>query len=238
MMPGNRALRARTRWYYGRGAAQEIGRDAFFEPSAIQLLAQIHYATGARFVVSSGWRYTVGLVETRAKLIQQGLDEDMLHEDWACPPMQHGEKTKFIDIENWLSNHPEQQPGSWLVIDNVPGTTPEPTLLVDGVEGLCVRDAAAAIRYFGRFSERLGMRSLDELDIPAEVHSAFNGRRVELCRWLEGVTVPIGYQTPSKLLRCGRPDLALRLLPSALSLSMPPGPDDDIKNALLGRQPL
>ncbi|MGX9967097.1 HAD domain-containing protein [Roseomonas sp. F4] len=236
LLPSNRELRKRIVWLSGRQISREIGRHVVFEPSAMRLLAHIHQATGALYVVSSDWRYSVGLAETRAKLIEQGLDEDMLHEDWACPLMQHGEKVKYRDVENWLSNHPEQQPGQWLVIDDVPRTTPEPTLLVDGVEGLGVRDAAAAIRYFHGFNERLGMLSLDERDIPAEVHAAFSGRRVEMCRWLEGLTVPVGYKTPARLLRCGMPNLALRLLPNALNMSTPPGPDDDIKDALLGRQ--
>jgi hypothetical protein len=217
LMPRNRALRAWTATMKPRDAFSEVGRDAVFDPCAIALLVQICEATGARLVVSSGWRYTVGVAETRAKLVEQGVGENLFHENWACPHQRHGQPDKYVDIQNWLEGHGAREPGSWLVLDDEPGATPDPTLLLDSMEGLGVRGAAAAIRYFGAVSGALGMVPLLEEDIPAAVIKTFSGHWIGACRWLEGANAaPSSRPSPSRLLALGKREEALRRLPDAV----------------------
>lgn len=214
LMAENIALRARTASMVPRDAFSEIGRAALFDPCAIALVIEICEATDARLVVSSGWRYTIGVAETRAKLLEHGIEDRLFHEDWACSLQRHGPPHKYVDIQNWIEGHGAREPGSWLVIDDEPHATPQPTLLVDGIEGLCVRDAAAAVRYFGAVSAKLGMTQLADGDIPTEVRRAFNGRWIEACQWLEGAdSGDRRDQRPSALLARGHREEALRRLP-------------------------
>lgn len=216
LMPSNRALRARTKEMPGWEAGKEIGRAALFDPCAVALVIEVCDATDARLVVSSGWRYTVGVAETRAKLLEQGIHERLFHEDWTCSLQRHGSPDKYVDIQNWIEGHGAQAPGSWLVLDDEPLATPDPTLLVDDMEGLGAHDAAAAIRYFGAVSSTLGMTRLADEDIPTEVRSAFSGRWIEACQWLEGAdNGDRRGQRPSALLARGDREEALRRLPGS-----------------------
>src|SRR4051812_26610103 len=85
------------------------------------------------------------------------------------------------------------------------------------MEGLGLRDAAAAIRYFGAVSGALGMVPLLEEDIPAAVIKAFSGHWMEACRWLEGANAaPSSRPSPSRLLALGKREEALCRLPDAV----------------------
>jgi hypothetical protein len=124
-----------------------------------------------------------------------------------------------------------------LVLDDEPGATPNPTLLVDGMEGLGVRDAAAAVRYFGAVNSALGMVQLPEEDIPDAVNKAFSGRWIEACRWLEGANAaPSGQASPARLLALGKREEALRRVPGAIRTTQPEEPDaDDSRFSSSGR---
>lgn len=215
LMPTNRrALRTSTTPM--KPPSDELGRAALFDPCAVGLLIEICEATEARLVLSSGWGYINGLKATRAKLIEQGVEDRFFHEHWSCSSNQRGASFKLVGIQNWLKLHNTQEPGSWLIIDQKPHPAPDPSLLVDGMEGLGARDAAAAIRYFGALSNTLGMVRLADDDIPTEVRSAFNGRWIDACQWLEGADGRKKRdQLPSALLARGDREGALRLLPAS-----------------------
>ena len=92
---------------------------------------------------------------------------------------------------------------------------PSATLRTDGLDGLGVREAAAAVRFFGSVDAKLGVGPLAEDDMK-QVVQAFGGDRVEACRWLEGAgdRQPLR-QRPSALFRQGAREEALRRLTSA-----------------------
>jgi hypothetical protein len=170
--------------------------------------------TGAQVVIASFWRYTVGPEMTRTKLLGQGLEGVVLHEDWACPMVRHGSPDKNADISRWLEEHGIAHYGTWLVLDD-DNVVPGATLRTDGLDGLGVRDAAAAVRFFDSIDEGLGVGPLTEDDMKQAVR-AFGGDRVETCRWLEGADDrEPRRQRPSALFSRGEREEALRRLKSA-----------------------
>jgi len=105
MLPSNRLLKERAADLSRRQALDLLGREATFDACAVALAVRVCAATGAHIVVSSSWRYTVGLEGTRAKLLHQGIPAHLLHPDWACPMIRHGSPSKGADISNWLEEH-------------------------------------------------------------------------------------------------------------------------------------
>ncbi|MCB4824278.1 HAD domain-containing protein [Roseicella aerolata] len=211
LLPANLSLQARGTGLTRRQSTEMIGRDAVFDPCAIALLARICEVTGAQVVVASFWRYTVGLEQTRAKLQEQGFPSGLLHEDWACPMARFSSPDKGADISHWLEERGVAQHGTWLVLDDedvVPGAT----LRTNALDGLGVRDAAAAVRFFDSIDAGLGVGPLPEENME-QVVRAFGGDRVEACRWLEGADSrePRRHR-PSALLSRGEREEALRRL--------------------------
>lgn len=94
-----------------------VGKAALgtaFDPSAVALVNRLCSTTGARLVVHSNWRRNVGLAETRAKLIAEGIDGSLFHEDWACGFRRTSEK--HHEIGWWLDDHrtnPCGDPPEW-----------------------------------------------------------------------------------------------------------------------------
>jgi hypothetical protein len=219
MQPQNRILQAKATGLPRWQAAEIIGRDAVFDASAVALVARICQTTRTRIVVCSSWRYSVGLDQTRAKLLEQGLPEDVLHPDWACDVFRHGSPDKSVDVSRWLSAHAVTHYGTWLVLDDddlVPGAT----LRTDALEGVSVRDAAAAVRYFHSTDAALGVGPLPKEDVD-QVVRAFQGEWIEACRWLEGADRGGPRRgRPSALFARGDREEACRRLEIAVSRSI------------------
>ena len=74
-----------------------------FDPAAVELVNRLASRTGAKIVVHSDWRKTLGLEGTRAKLLDQGLDPGYLHDDWHTPVGRLADKAE--EIESWLDHH-------------------------------------------------------------------------------------------------------------------------------------
>ena len=74
---------------------------ARFDPAAMGLLNELVRDTGARLVISSSWRYTVGPDQTLAKLVEQGVSADSFHVEWCCP-LNRFRSDKLRDIRSWL----------------------------------------------------------------------------------------------------------------------------------------
>ncbi|SDB22461.1 HAD domain-containing protein [Belnapia rosea] len=214
LLPANQELLVRSTGLTRRQSTEMIGRDAVFDPCAVALVVRICQVTNAQIVISSSWRYTVGLEQTRAKLREQGLTEFLFHQDWACPMVRHGSPDKNADITNWLAEHGIAHYGTWLVLDDgnvVPGAT----LGIDGLDGLGIRDAGAAVRFFGSVDAALGVGPLADEDLD-QIVQAFGGDRIEACRWLEGADDrQPRRQRPSALFTQGSREEALRRLTSA-----------------------
>ncbi|MFC3125121.1 HAD domain-containing protein [Pseudoroseomonas globiformis] len=214
LLPTNQRLQAAAAKLTRSQATELIGRDAAFDACAVALVCRICEASGARVVIASSWRYTVGYEQTRVKLLEQGLPEVLFHKDWACPMARFSTPEKGPDISFWLDEHGGARARPWIVLDDeevVPGAT----LKVDGLEGLSASDAAAAVRYLGGTDAGLGVRPLPEGDM-RHVVEEFSGHRVEACRWLEGAG---GRETrrrrPSALLDGAERQAALRDLIAA-----------------------
>ncbi|WP_043345278.1 HAD domain-containing protein [Belnapia moabensis] len=235
LLPANQDLQARSAGLPRWQSLQLVGREAVFDPCAVALIGRICKATGAQVVVASFWRYTVGPELTRAKLLNQGLQGALLHEDWACPMVRHGSPDKNADISYWLEEHGVAHYDTWLVLDDE-NVLPGATLRTDGLDGLGVRDAAAAVRFFGSVDAKLGVGPLAEDDMK-QVVQAFGGDRVEACRWLEGAgdRQPLR-QRPSALFRQGAREEALRRLTlAAADHAKRKREQNQALNVLLGR---
>ncbi|PWC26346.1 HAD domain-containing protein [Teichococcus aestuarii] len=211
LLPVNRRLQGAGAKLTRQEASKLIGREAVFDACAVALVSRICEATGARIVVASSWRYTVGYEQTRAKLLEQGLPEALLHEDWACPVSGSDTPDKAADIKRWLKEHGVTHPTGWLALDDediVPGAT----IRTDALDGLGAREAAAAVRYLGGTDPGLGVRTVPDGDMEL-VLQAFRGDRIAACRWLEGVDARTSRgQRPSALLARGQRDEAVRQL--------------------------
>jgi hypothetical protein len=214
LLPANCGLREKVTDPFEYGATKLIGHEVSFDPCAVELVTQICAATGACIVVASYWRYTVGLEQTRSKLLEQGLSAKLLHDDWACPMIRHGSPDKRWEIMHWLGEHGVTQYGTWLVIDDddvVPGAT----LCTDALDGIGVRDAAAAVRFFNDVDPVLGVAPLPAGDVE-RILRAFDGDWIGACRWLEGANIgQPGRFRPSSLLSVGKHAEALRCLEAA-----------------------
>lgn len=182
LLPENRKLYDTTRGLARCEANLEAGRAAVFDVAAVALVDRVCAVTDARLVISSNWRYTVGPGPTRNRLEAHGIGADRFHHDWACPCTVQGAPQKSADIRRWLDGHPGVE--DWLVLDDQQDVVPGRTLAIDPVDGLGVRDAAAAVRWFGSADPALGVRPLSRADIDM-VNAAFGEERVAAARWLE-----------------------------------------------------
>ena len=115
-------------------AARELARRdpeaaalaATFDPRAVRLLNGLVADTGAKLVIASHWRYSVGTTETLAKVIAQGVPAGRFHEEWCCP-VNPFRRDKWHDIRDWLGDNrttplplvapaypwPEEQQDGW-----------------------------------------------------------------------------------------------------------------------------
>lgn len=211
LLPVNRRLQATGAKLTTQEASKLMGREVELDVCAVALVSRICEATGARIVVASSWRYTVGCEQTRAKLLEQGLPEAMFHEEWACTVDHSRTPEKRRDISIWLKDHDITAPGGWLVLDDediVPGAT----MTTDALDGLGAREAAAAVRYLRGTDAALGVRAIAEIDMDLVLKS-FRGDRIAACRWLEGVDARTARrERPAALLGTDRRDAVLREL--------------------------
>jgi hypothetical protein len=216
LLPRNRQLRAETTGMPPGEAAEAVGREATFDAAAVALVVRLCETSGASIVVCSSWRYTVGATLTRSRLVAEGVPERLFHRDWTCEITQSGRPDKRLDIHRWVFGHDMARRGSWLILDD-DDVLPGSTLRVDALEGLGVRDAAAAIRFFGCTDVELGAAPIPDEDLEQVVRS-FGGARIEACRWLEGAERRAARRDrPSRLFARGDREGARRRLSAAVS---------------------
>ena len=116
ILPQNRAIREKEAG--GRLTPQER-REALlgetFDPCAIALVNRICAVTGARLVIHSNWRRTVGAADTHAKLVEQGIPAENFHPNPVCPMWPSSEKGQ--DIHAWLDDNRttrRPEPSKWV----------------------------------------------------------------------------------------------------------------------------
>lgn len=103
VLPANLQLAAQQGNKDGRHSMRDVAEKCEFDPCAIALVNRLCARTSAKIVVHSNWRRNVGGDITRRKLIEQGIDEGHLHDDWACP--MKFSSSKGYDIHTWLDDH-------------------------------------------------------------------------------------------------------------------------------------
>ncbi|WP_158933117.1 HAD domain-containing protein [Acidisphaera sp. S103] len=125
-------------------AQHEVSAQAGFDPIAIAMLNRLAERAAAELVISSIWRYSVGSVDTRTKLIAEGIREELFHVDFACPLASPANKRR--DILTWLRKHGNPD---YVILDDevIYGMN---QVLCDPVAGFGVReyrDAATALGF-------------------------------------------------------------------------------------------
>lgn len=198
LLPSNRYLRDTLANSSRPTATRDIIAQAVLDPVAVELVNCVAQATGASIVVSSTWRYSPGLEITRRVLLDQGIRADLMSSDWSCAVVAHQTIDKRRDIVDWLQAHPEVT--DYLVLDDEPDLVPGHTLVIDPLDGLGPREAAAAVRYLRGHDSTLGVGHLS-VDDEAMVVDRFRGDRIKAACWLEGVEKRV----PRRL----RPSMAL-----------------------------
>lgn len=144
-----------------------------FDAIAVALVNRLCELSDARIVVHSDWRRVSKGNWLHQHLIAQGILPSHLPEHWFAL-MDGLNSTKANDIHSWISKH---RPESFVIIDDHPldRFNPDPLtdrlVLVDGVEGLLLRDYAKALELFDvedpdlveEHSRRIQRRALDEI---------------------------------------------------------------------------
>lgn len=111
LLPGNAHYWAEAR-ANNRHSIRADALRAVFDPTAVSLVNRLCAVTGAKIVVHSNWRKTVGLDETRAMVIEQGIEASHLHEVWATPRRGLHRDEKRAEITGWLlENRQTPAPG-------------------------------------------------------------------------------------------------------------------------------
>lgn len=99
-----------------------------FDKKAIQTLNEILEETGAEYVVSSDWRFHGTLEELGEYYLSQGvikkpydvtgMFKDLFPREWASLRFRADlELERFMEIQNWLENHPDVT--HWVAVDDL-----------------------------------------------------------------------------------------------------------------------
>jgi hypothetical protein len=84
-------------------ARKEYSLSTVFDPTTIMLVNRLAEKSGAKIVIHSNWRRTVGHEATKNKLVEQGIKDEYFHEDYYCTYRMTSEK--IHDINQWLDDH-------------------------------------------------------------------------------------------------------------------------------------
>ena len=92
-------------------------KSAVFNEAAITLLNRLIEKSGAKFVIHSNWRRSVGHKVAKESLIRNGIKESYFHEEYHCPMKMSSEKVH--DISFWLSSQSSKDKKiEYIVIDD------------------------------------------------------------------------------------------------------------------------
>jgi hypothetical protein len=135
------AVRAMSTW--------EFSDRACFDPVSVMLVNRLCHRTGRRIVLSTSWRKSFGVPETRAKLVAEGIEDGLFHADYSCPLGSMLDKAR--DNFAWLvGNGYDASPAArtWIAIDDdaLEGVSQVTT---DPVAGFGVREYRRACAWLG-----------------------------------------------------------------------------------------
>jgi hypothetical protein len=108
MLDGNIRTRLALNADLGDGVSKHDIRVAYclaatFDQFAIMLINRLAEKSGAKIVIHSNWRRSVGHVDTKAKLVKEGIREEFFHQDYYCKMRMTS--SKQTDIDSWLDEH-------------------------------------------------------------------------------------------------------------------------------------
>lgn len=153
VLPGNR------RFLKAQGLSVDP-QLVVFDPIGIEMLNRIGELADARFVLSTSWRYSLGVRPTLDALQRNGLSAKFFHIDPCCPlggARSDGAAGKARDIGYWLDQHQGIQ--AWVTLDNDPGLAPLLAAYPPSRRGLAIQvDPMVGIsaRDYGRVLQHLG----------------------------------------------------------------------------------
>jgi hypothetical protein len=134
---------------------------ASFDPVAVMLVNRLCQRTGARIVISTSWRYSSGVPETRTKLEAEGIEPSLFHDDYACPVGRPLDKTR--DILDWLQANQDERPRGLALDDEaLPGIE---QIFTDPVAGFSVADYRLACAWLGGVDKGYGVHDVDPGDM-------------------------------------------------------------------------
>ena len=185
LMPENQELvKGFDRKHHSRS---EMALKVTFDPTAIALINRLCEKTGAKIVVHSSWNHTIGIDETRAKIIEQGILEKYLHDpgmEMKISPTCDG--GKWRQSQWWQKDHEDEvEEGGWIIIDdhviNDYGAPP-PQIQPTFQDGFTAALYRVACGYLGGLDDALGVIPVAEDDWDLATR-AF-GDRMAAAHWL------------------------------------------------------
>ena len=198
LLPVNTAVREMCRLPHHSPA--DAAERVTFDGCAVALVNRLCARTGAKLVIHSTWRRTVGDEATIAKLIGQGVDPAHLHAD-STAPIRGVMPDKLHDIRLWLSDHQSTLIADHPILvvdDDVVALASElPQLRTDFADGLTVAMYRIALTYFAAADIEFGVHPVSPEDM-ARVVEAFDGDRIAAAIWLQTDT-EFGYAHAKEL---------------------------------------
>ena len=185
LLPTNAAVREMCRLPHHSPA--DAAERVTFDGCAVALVNRLCALTGAKLVVHSTWRRTLGDEATIAKLIDQGVDRLHLHAD-STAPIRGEMPQKFHDISLWMSDHPltPMVDRRVLIIDDdmvaLGGDLPQ--LRTEYADGFTVAAYRVALTYFATADLEFDVHPVSSADM-TRVAEAFDGDRVAAAIWLQ-----------------------------------------------------
>ena len=149
-------------------STSEFSSLTTFDPVAVMLVNRLCRRTGARLVLCTTWRYSYGAAETRAKLVEQGIEEGLFHESWSCPEQTPIDKS--LDIMRWLEDACSVQ--DFVALDDEALSLNQ--VRVDGIAGFGAHDYRLACMRLGGEDRAYGVPAVSAEDM-ARVARAFAG---------------------------------------------------------------
>jgi hypothetical protein len=210
-----------------------------YDPNAVQLVNRLARTTRAKLVVSSFWRRSFGVEETHRKLLAEGIEPDLFHDDHSCDAGYSRDPTKQRDIWDWLDRHRTnslpRHPGGVATTEEERRSTEEALrvwhaayervglewIVIDDEPGpdhlvrthpelgFTAEDYRVAVRALGGEDAEFGVRPVPD-GLWEEVLAIHACDPIAAARWVEGVRAPETFR-PVRLLDW-REDQALDFL--------------------------
>lgn len=184
-LPGNQAVLEESR--AGRLTRVQAASRVTFDATAVALVNRLCTKAAARIVILSNWRRTVGISETRDKLIEQGIGADLFHKDYACR-FRGFSSEKWHDFRWWFEDRHPLPKYHVIIEDEDPagyGGWPQfPIARCNPLDGLTVSAYRVALGHLRGVDEAMGVPAVSDED-RGRVIEAFRDD-FAASRWLHG----------------------------------------------------